>query len=90
MDPLAQAAGQVHCINKAVELGMATVADERKLIVDYEEFCANPKRIYDRLWKKLGNVGVDYVGPESFSRSRAVKADSRQLIEAALMKFGRR
>lgn len=39
-DPVTQAAGQVYFINQAIEQGLATVNESRKLVVQYEDFCA--------------------------------------------------
>ena len=44
-DPIQQATGQVYFINKAVERGLATVDESRKLVVQYEDLCRPPKRV---------------------------------------------
>jgi hypothetical protein len=48
LDPISQAAGQVHFINRAVSNGLSTVAENRKLVIDYEEFV--PTKRFTRHW----------------------------------------
>jgi len=48
-----QAAGQVACINKAVEQGLQGVAEERKLVVQYEDFCSSPESYFNKLKERL-------------------------------------
>lgn len=53
LGPHDQVAGQVFYINKAIQAGLGSVADERKLVVEYEEFCSNPGSVYEQLLEKL-------------------------------------
>lgn len=90
LDPIPQAAGQLHYINTAVTEGMATVDESRKMIVQYEEFCQHPKRFFLELLQKLGNAetAYDYVGPEQFTISRSAKEiKQRKEIEEAMLLF---
>ena len=88
LDPITQSAGQVHFINKAVTAGMAKVEEERKLVVHYEDFCKNPRVIYEQLVEKLGfDMSLSYTGESQFSLSRTDNIPNRKLIEAALAKF---
>ena len=78
-DPVRQAAGQVYYINRAVEKGLGAIGEEKKMVVPYEEFCADPRRFYEELVRKLRGQGCDirepYAGPESFRATREGPAD---------------
>jgi hypothetical protein len=70
LEPVAQVAAQVACINRAVASGMASLPEQRKMLVHYESFCANPRKTFDELADKLTAqgypIGGEYAGPESF------------------------
>lgn len=83
LEPIAQAAGQLHCINRAVDRGMARVAESRKLVVQYEDFCGQPEAVFRRLAEKLGRPAAHYDGPAHFDIRRGEIAE-RAAIEAAL------
>jgi hypothetical protein len=89
LDPIAQAAGQVHYINQAVSTGMDAVAESRKLIVQYEDFCHSPRQVFDGLAEKLGSSVVygDYQGPEKFNLGRDANVLRGSEIEKALSGF---
>jgi sulfotransferase family protein len=89
LDPVSQCAGQLHYINKAVAQGMATLNADRKLIVQYEDFCENPCHVFDELVEKLhiGKGAAGYKGPPGFARSRAAAVPNRRAIERALGEF---
>lgn len=71
LSPVMQASGQVHFINKAVDEGMKSVQEHRKLIVDYEDFCLNPSQYFSELLSKLDmDNKTRYTGPEKFRVSR--------------------
>lgn len=84
LDPTTQCAGQIHYINKAVSQGLAQVAESRKLVVQYEDFCESPKKIFEQLTVKLKNSALTYSGPDCFTISRSIEADNRDEIEHAL------
>ena len=71
LDPVLQAAGQVACINRAVDKGLATVTEDRKIIVQYEKFCEKPESVFNDLAEKLNiqgyAVNTPYTGAEKFS-----------------------
>lgn len=73
-EPEVQVAGQVHCIWKAVEHGLESVSEERKLIFSYEEFCKDPSLYYRCLKQKLDAQGCStddtYIGEEKFNMTR--------------------
>lgn len=89
LDALHQSAGQVTYINGAVSQGISQVDESRKLIVEYDKFCANPQKIYIQLMEKLGLVSDqrDYAGPVRFSASRVVDRTRRSEIQHALDQF---
>jgi hypothetical protein len=64
LDPHEQAAGQVYYINKAIQKGLEGVDENKKLTVQYEEFCKDPKSVYDMLASKLANFG--YIVPAEY------------------------
>lgn len=69
-DPFNQASGQVNFINRAVSAGLASVTEERKMVVQYEDFCAAPAKIFSELTQKLQIYGREYIGPNFFPVSR--------------------
>ncbi len=82
--PEYQVAGQVFYTNNTVKKGLCSIIDERKLTIQYEEFCQNPKIFYDLLINKLNQQGFilnnNYNGPVSFkiSRSNEVNQDIKE------------
>ena len=92
LDSVTQSAGHVHYINKAVTKGMSTVDESRKLIVGYEEFCNDPRSVFDALIDKLGFNYEDsekkYSGPEKFSVSRNGEIANLDAIRKSLEEFG--
>lgn len=89
LDPITQSAGQLHYINSAITKGMATVDESRKILVQYEDFCDNPKQVFEDLTMKLGVPEIDrkYNGAEQFIASRNNDEKNRDLIEKAYLKF---
>lgn len=89
LDPITQSAGQLHHINMAVDKGIEKVEEPRKLIIHYEEFCKNPRYIYENLLSKLNieKDDVEYRGQENFKVSRVTDVSKAKLIEKAISKF---
>jgi len=89
LESIAQSAGQLHYINKALEQGMATVDESRKLVVQYEDFCQNPRQVLDQLVEKLGIDKWDRSnnGPGQFMLTREADLPNRAAIEKALAEF---
>jgi hypothetical protein len=85
MTPYEQVAGQVYYINKAVTSGLALVAEHKKITVNYEDFCMDPKILYAELQAKLKIQGYDitpkYNSAEFFSPSRERVID-KKIIDA--------
>jgi hypothetical protein len=88
LDPVSQAAGQVHYINRAISSGLTGVAEHRKLVVQYEDFCAAPSKVFSELTKILQIGGVQYTGPHSFSRTRNKELPNQAELERAVISFG--
>lgn len=88
MDPLHQAAGQVHFISRALEKGMGLLPEARKLVVDYEDFCRNPESVLRELLRKVGVREWAYRGPGTFTIRRSAGPESTAISEA-LDRFAR-
>ncbi|RMH41580.1 MAG: hypothetical protein D6694_08765 [Gammaproteobacteria bacterium] len=83
LSPIEQAAGQVACINRAIDQGLEYVADERKLAVQYEDFCSSPESFFRAMLSLLSHQGCevakDYQAERCFSSSNQLvlsKADA--------------
>lgn len=87
LDPIAQSAGQLHFINKAVELGMSKVNESRKLLVKYEDFCNDPRLVFEKLAEKLGFNDREYNGPGNFKISRNADLPNQDIIGSALASY---
>jgi len=87
LNPYEQVAGQIYYINKAVEKGLASVDEHKKITVNYEEFCGNPRAIFEQLNAKLGIENKEYRGVEKFSPSRKHKSANNLLIQKAINRF---
>lgn len=89
LDPVTQVAGQVYYINRAVSTGLRDVADRRKLVVQYEDFCENPARVCGEILARIRPEGPDfsYVGPESFGTTRNADFPNRDAIARAYANF---
>ncbi|MBU3014055.1 sulfotransferase [Poseidonibacter lekithochrous] len=85
LNPYEQVAGQIYHINKALESGLNNVSENKKMIVNYEEFCENPKKFYNELKKKLQMQGYslegEYKGEYKFNVTRKDVKD-KNIIEA--------
>lgn len=88
LDPINQVAGQVHYINRAVSNGLANVAEQRKLVVQYEDFCAAPRKVFESLCEKIGLNGAAYQGQEFFKVARENELPNRVQIEQACARWG--
>ncbi|WP_210553978.1 MULTISPECIES: sulfotransferase [Pseudomonas] len=70
LSPSEQALGQVRAINQAVETGLKHVAESRKMVVQYEDFCASPAKYFEALSRKLGMTDAPYTGTAAFEVTR--------------------
>lgn len=85
LNPYEQVAGQIYYINKAIEDGLESVPEHKKIVVDYETFCENPKKFYEELKYKLKTQGYkidsEYEGQKSFNITRS-KTKNCDIINA--------
>lgn len=84
LEPIGQSAGQLYYINKAVTQGLAVVAEPRRLVVQYEDFCANPRAVFERFREKIGLApSVEYKGERQFVQTRTnIMADRNTILQA--------
>ena len=87
LDPVLQAAGQVYYIDQAVTKGLAKVDETRKLVVQYEDFCVNPGKIFKAVTEKIGMVDCQYGGLEQFRATRSQDIENRAAIEKSVKLF---
>lgn len=59
LSPEDQVAGQVFYINQSVEDALGLLPEEKRLRVQYEDFCQEPQQTFDKLHKKLKAQGYD-------------------------------
>jgi len=83
LDPVEQAVGQVACINRAVDKGLKSVNEKRKLVVQYEDFCASPESYFDKLQERLVKQGYDvdapYLAEKEFGCQNNVRLSEREM-----------
>lgn len=63
LDPVLQVAGQVYFTEKAVQAGLASLPETRKLVIDYQQFCQQPAAVWEILRAKLAAQGYALEGP---------------------------
>lgn len=77
LSPYEQVAGQIYYINKAIKAGLKNVAEEKKIVIGYEEFCDTPQKLYEELKAKLQIQGYSladhYTGEHSFHVSKNIE-----------------
>jgi len=83
-DPLSQAAGQVTYIKHAISKGLAGVDERRKLAIRYEDFCADPRAVFEQLTDRLDLENATYAGPGEFTLSRKGDPPESAKIRTAL------
>jgi len=89
LDPLHQAAGQVHYTRDALRTAMRLLPEHRRLSVQYEHFCDDPGAIFRALASKLSLPDATYTGPARFAASGTVSGARRDAILPALEFFER-
>lgn len=83
-----QVAGQVFYTDQAVERGLAGVEEDRKLVVQYEDFCREPERFFESIKSRFARQGSPvewkYSGPASFEISalRSAPEEAARLAAA--------
>lgn len=69
-EPEIQVRRQIECINHAIDEGLKNVPDNKKVKVDYENFCTNPEGTYREIERKLDEqgyiIGEEYSGKKYF------------------------
>ncbi len=84
-NPYEQVAGQIYFTNRAISEALKNIEEHRKLFVNYEDFCTDPKSVFDMLVKKLEENGYPvqdkYRGPKRFKITRE-KVKDRKILEA--------
>ena len=91
-DPITQAAGQIYYIHQSIEDGLQQVEYNKKLIVQYEDFCQQPAQYYEQLIALLNQQGccidAPYRGVPQFTVSNRID-DEREFaaIQAAYQQF---
>jgi hypothetical protein len=85
MDIYHQIAGQVYFTDKAILHGLEKVPEERKIIIDYEDFCKSPHEFYELFVDKYANLGypitIPYSGPDSFISNNKLKLPEKEIKE---------
>ncbi|SFD93112.1 Sulfotransferase family protein [Thiohalospira halophila DSM 15071] len=83
LGPAEQVIGHLRSINLAVDTGLEEVPEERKIVVQYEDFCEDPEKYFRQLTKKMKQQGMDgvfeYKGPRAFRPSNEREIDPRIL-----------
>lgn len=87
-DPAMQAAGQIYYTNSAIEKALEHVADERKIEIQYEDFCEAPEKYYHLLRTKLArqdfHIAEKYCGESRFGITRK---ECKSEVEKSYIKF---
>ncbi len=90
--PYDQVGGQIYYINKAISEGLSRVDENKKMVIEYEEFCNEPQAFYSELTIKLEKLGhkmtQQYNGMSNFEQTR--KNINNQKIIHAYSKFSKR
>lgn len=64
------------------ERNLQNISDDRQVVISYEDFCNNPKALYDEMIEKLSKMGYsypkEYNGVKSFNISPMI-ADSKTI-----------
>jgi hypothetical protein len=79
LDPFHQVAGQVFFTNQAIQQGLQLIAPTRWIEVDYENFCSNPKDI----WQLLNQRFYDYGYKINAQAEKSVQFESQNRITIA-------
>ena len=89
LDPIQQVCGQVYFTVKRINKGLDQLDPSRKLSIRYEQFCADPKSVFEEIVAKLAEQGLqlpgEYVGPSRFSHTNQVRLpeeECRRVLDA--------
>ncbi len=96
LDPLESVAGQIAAINRSVEQGLAGLPENRKLVVQYEDFGQRPEYYFNEIIRRVveqDGLGCDtppaYAGESRFSNTNVWRLGeySREEAEQTYGKF---
>jgi len=73
--PFEQVAGQVHLDRRAIEAGMAQLAPERAITIDYEDFCADTTGLWSALRERCDGLPAASGAPGAFDATNRVRLD---------------
>ncbi len=82
MDIYHQIAGQVYYTNKSIQDELNMLPKEKKIEVQYEEFCQNPKDMYDKIVDIYGmhkyKIDSKYTGPEKYDVRNTIELEKKE------------
>jgi len=89
LKPIQQVAGQVYYTNKAIQDGINQIPSANSLIINYEDFCQDPKTAFSQIEEKFSLLGFPsnwtYSGPEKFrstNHNRLSEDEAKQVVDA--------
>ncbi|TVU91622.1 sulfotransferase [Vreelandella titanicae] len=92
LNPLESVARQISAINRSVEQGIAALPDNKKLVIQYEDFCQRPEYYYNEITRRLAeqnNVNMEllprYTGETGFFNTNNWRLVNYSLEEAIAM-----
>jgi hypothetical protein len=99
LDPLHQVAGQVYAMNTHLARAFATLPDANRLVVDYGEFCRDPRAAHAALLARLQGHGAcldaaPYAGEAGFASTdrwtleRWSREDATRAYETMALELG--
>lgn len=88
LSPCHQVAGQVYYTNRSVSEGLSVVDDNRKLCLNYEEFCDNPQEtwfnIQTLLKPQIKAKTLPYRGPRCFRNTNHIIPEMAVISETMI------
>ncbi len=75
LEPLESVTGQVHAINRSVQSALDSVPEHKKLVVQYEDFCRDPRTYYAQIVTRLRQQHglppgrYEYTGEQQFKNT---------------------
>jgi len=84
MDVYHQVAGQVFFTETAINIGLENVPVERKMYIDYEEFCDKPEKYFNIIKEKYSSL--NYSIPFGYSATQTFKNQNKLKLSAGEIK----
>lgn len=84
LPPEQQVAGQIFYTHEAIGTALARIAEQRKIVVPYEDFCHRPGYYYGEIQERLRASACeipDYAGPTSFTVSDITDSQREKMSE---------